>query len=89
MTIFAAIELQTIAAWLFVGLISGWLANKVTEEASYGIAGDLLLGSIGGLTGGVVFAFYGGAFWVGMLVAFVGACILIAGGRVVAAFRRV
>ena len=36
----------SIAVWIVVGLIMGWLAAKMIENPSYGIMGDLL-GSIG------------------------------------------
>jgi uncharacterized membrane protein YeaQ/YmgE (transglycosylase-associated protein family) len=80
-----------IATWLVVGLIAGWLAGKVMEEASYGIIGDLLLGLAGGLIGGAVFGFFVEGepfFWGSVLVAFVGACILIALVRIIASARR-
>ncbi len=39
MMTFAAVALDpvTIAGWLVVGLVSGWLANKVMEAPSYGV----------------------------------------------------
>ena len=79
---------KSIAAWIGVGLIAGWLAGKMVENPSYGIIGDLLLGSIGGLLGGMVFGFASTGvpdFWVAILVAFIGACILVVGARVVVA----
>jgi uncharacterized membrane protein YeaQ/YmgE (transglycosylase-associated protein family) len=80
-----------IAAWLVVGLIAGWLAGKVMESGSFGIMGDLLLGLVGALVGGVVFGFFvtgEPAFWGTVLVAFVGACILIVVVRAIVARRR-
>ena len=52
------VEPSYIAAWLALGLASGWLASKAMEAASYGIVGDLLLGSIGALVGGFGFSFF-------------------------------
>lgn len=88
MTTFAAMAFEpgTFAAWIAVGLIAGWLASLVTES-TYGFTGDLFLGSIGALVGGFMYGFWGSTFWVGILVAFMSACVLIAGARVVAAFR--
>jgi uncharacterized membrane protein YeaQ/YmgE (transglycosylase-associated protein family) len=77
-----------LAAWIGLGLIAGWLASKMVENPSYGIIGDLLLGSIGGLLGEIVFGFTSTGlpdFWVALLVAFVGACILVVGARIVVA----
>jgi uncharacterized membrane protein YeaQ/YmgE (transglycosylase-associated protein family) len=89
MTILAALELQpaTIAVWLAVGLVCGWLAGKVMEEASYGILGDLGLGVVGALVGAGLLTFFGGAFWISILAAFLGAGILIGAGRAIVALR--
>jgi uncharacterized membrane protein YeaQ/YmgE (transglycosylase-associated protein family) len=89
LTILAALELEpaTIAIWLAVGLVCGWLAGKVMEEASYGILGDLGLGVFGALVGAGLLTFFGGAFWISILVASLGAAILIVAGRAVAALR--
>ena len=46
----------SIAVWIFAGLVIGWLAAKAMENPSYGIIGDLLLGSIGAVAGGAVVA---------------------------------
>ena len=36
---------------LAVGLIAGWLANRVVQGTGFGIAGDLIIGIIGALIG--------------------------------------
>jgi len=89
MTIFAALELEpaTIAIWLAAGLVCGWLAGKMMEEASYGIIGDLGLGVFGALLGAGVFTFFWGGFWMSIVVAFVGAVVLIGAGRAIVASR--
>jgi uncharacterized membrane protein YeaQ/YmgE (transglycosylase-associated protein family) len=60
MAIFAAFDFEpsTIAVWLFIGLGAGWLAGKITENASYGTIGDACLGVFGALAGAFVFAFW-------------------------------
>ena len=78
--------------WLFLGLIAGWLAGLVMKGSGYGLIGDLLFGLIGALVGGFLFGLlvegdYG--FWGSMVVAFLGACILIAIVRALAPGRRV
>ena len=93
MTTVAGIVLDpaSIAAWLVVGLICGWVASKVMESPSYGMIGDIFLGSIGALAGGVLFGVFGAGypeFWGSILVAVIGACILIASARAIAAARR-
>jgi uncharacterized membrane protein/uncharacterized membrane protein YeaQ/YmgE (transglycosylase-associated protein family) len=38
--------------WIVTGLLAGWLARRMMRSRSYGIAGDLILGLLGGLLGG-------------------------------------
>jgi uncharacterized membrane protein YeaQ/YmgE (transglycosylase-associated protein family) len=79
---------RNVAAWLVAGLIAGWLAGKMMENPSYGIIGDLLLGTVGAVVGGILLAFAvtgEPAFWLAALVAFIGACVLIVAARIVVA----
>lgn len=68
-------------AWLFVGLVAGWLAGLVMKGGGYGLLVDLVLGVLGGLLGGWLFGMLG--IWQGggmigsIIVAFVGAVILV------------
>ena len=68
-------------AWIVVGLIAGWLAGKVMKGGGYGVLVDIILGILGGIVGGWVFGLLG--IWPGggmigsILVAFVGAVILV------------
>ena len=88
MTLLASLTLDPamIAGWLFAGLAAGWLTGKMTEEASYGALGDLILGGLGGLGGGLLYGFFRAqtGFWDGVLVAFVAAALLIGASRLVA-----
>jgi len=67
--------------WIVVGLIAGWLAGKVMKGGGYGILIDIVLGMLGGILGGWIFTMLG--IWPGggiigaILVAFVGAVILV------------
>jgi uncharacterized membrane protein YeaQ/YmgE (transglycosylase-associated protein family) len=92
MSIFADIILAPggLIAWLVVGLIAGWLAGKVMSGAGYGLIGDIITGLIGALIGGFLFGQVVTAaegFWGSILVAFLGACLLIVIVRFVA-FKR-
>jgi uncharacterized membrane protein YeaQ/YmgE (transglycosylase-associated protein family) len=94
MTIFARIVLDpsTLAAWLVLGTVCAWLASKMMDEASYGILGELFFGALGAFAGGCVYGLLvqgEPAFWGTMLVAVLGACVLIGGARLIAAARRV
>ena len=79
---FAEITLHPggIIAWLVVGLIAGWLAGRVMKGTGYGVIGDLIVGLSGALIGGFLFGLIvagDAGFWGSVLVAFLGACVLI------------
>ena len=69
-------------AWIVVGLIAGWLAGQVMKGGGYGVLVDIILGILGGVLGGWVFGLLGihlGGGMIGsLIVAFVGAVILVA-----------
>jgi len=92
MSSFASIAFDpgSIAAWLAVGLISGWLIGRVLEPPSYGQGGDLLLGALGACLGGFGVGFFvdgNPAFWSTLLVAVLGAWLFIGVGRAIVAAR--
>jgi len=68
-------------AWIIVGLIAGWLAGVVMKGGGYGIIVDIILGILGGIIGGWVFRalgiWPGGGMLGAIIVAFVGAVILV------------
>lgn len=73
-----------ILSWIIVGLIAGFLAGQVMRGSGYGVIGDIIIGVLGGLLGGwIAFYFFqigdtmGGINLVSILVAFVGAILLI------------
>lgn len=77
------------AGWLFAGLASGWVAGKMMGEPTYGPLGDLILGGVGGLAGGLIFGIFGdgAGFWGTIVLAIVGAWACILAGRMVVAWR--
>jgi uncharacterized membrane protein YeaQ/YmgE (transglycosylase-associated protein family) len=84
-----------ILSWIVVGLIAGWLAGQVMRGGGYGLVGDIVIGIIGGLVGGYLAgAVFGVADAVNginplsIIVAFVGALILIALSRMLLHPRR-
>jgi len=92
MPVFAAVYLEPggIVAWLIVGLIAGFLAGKVMQGSGYGIIGDILIGLIGAFLGGMLFGSLVNAEYAligSIVVAFLGACILIAIVRFIAPGR--
>lgn len=70
-----------ILSWIIVGLIAGWLAGQVMKGGGYGVLVDIILGILGGIVGGWVFGLLGiwpGRGWIGsIIVAFIGAVILV------------
>jgi len=99
MAIFAELVLHPggIVAWLAVGLIAGWLAGKVVTGGGYGVVIDIILGLAGAFVGGFVFGLVSGSdtgvggdtgFWGSLLVAFLGACLLLIGVRFLRFGRR-
>lgn len=67
--------------WCVVGLIAGWLAGKVMKGGGFGVGMDIVIGMAGSIIGGWVFGLLGlysrGGLISSVLVAFVGACILL------------
>jgi uncharacterized membrane protein YeaQ/YmgE (transglycosylase-associated protein family) len=85
-----------ILAWLVVGLVSGWLASQVMRGGGYGLIGDIIVGIVGAVIGGFLAATLlnmpdavNGINVISILVAFIGAVILIAILRAVSGRRRI
>jgi len=71
----------SIIGWIVIGIVAGWLAEKVMGR-SHGLVTNLIVGVVGALIGGFVAGqFFGeavGGFNFGTLVvAFLGACLLL------------
>jgi uncharacterized membrane protein YeaQ/YmgE (transglycosylase-associated protein family) len=86
MTAIADITLSpgNLVAWLVVGLLAGWLAARVMKGGGYGLVGDLIVGTIGAVLGGLVFGLMvtgEAGFWGSLIVSILGTCILLAGFR--------
>jgi len=79
------VVIMSILAWIVIGLIAGWLASVVMKGSGSGLLGDLVLGIVGALVGGFlassVFKIVdpiSGINLVTVLIAFVGAVIVVA-----------
>jgi uncharacterized membrane protein YeaQ/YmgE (transglycosylase-associated protein family) len=72
---------MSLAYLIVVGLIAGWMAGQVMKGGGYGILVDIILGILGGIVGGRLFGALG--IWPGggmigsIIVAFIGAVILV------------
>ena len=85
-----------ILAWIVIGLIAGWLAGLVVKGSGYGVLGDIILGIVGALLGGfLASAVFGvpnavsGFNLTTLIVAFLGAVIVVAVVRALGGSRRV
>ena len=69
-------------AWILVGLIAGAVAGRVVAGGGFGFVGDVIVGIVGAFVGGIVLhAITGsdaaGSFVGEVVVAFLGACLLL------------
>ena len=73
--------------FLLIGLAAGWLAGQVIKGGGYGVIGDIVIGIIGALIGGFLFqrssAFAGSGFLESLIVATIGAVVLLFGLRLI------
>jgi len=88
----------TILSWIIIGLIAGWLASNIMGAGGYGVVGDIIVGLVGAIIGGLIVslltgrglsdaAFDTGSFILNVIVAVIGAVILIAILRAVSGNR--
>ena len=78
------LDVDTIMIWILVGLLAGALASRVAMGRDLGLFGDIIAGVIGAFLGGVLagllhikFSIAGHAVVTEIIVAFVGAVILL------------
>lgn len=73
--------------FIVIGLAAGWSARHVMKDGNYGIAGDIVVGVIGALLGGVLFSkasvSAGGSVLGTLIVATLGAIALLFGVRLI------
>jgi uncharacterized membrane protein YeaQ/YmgE (transglycosylase-associated protein family) len=73
---------MSIIGWLVLGLIAGFIASRIVNNAGEGVILDIVLGIIGAVVGGFLFSFFGAAGVTGfnlysMIVAIIGAIVLL------------
>ena len=77
--------------FIVIGLIAGALAGRVVSGHGYGVLGDIVIGGIGALLGGWMFATFlgvgGSGFFISLVMAFVGATVLLWLIRLIAPIR--
>jgi uncharacterized membrane protein YeaQ/YmgE (transglycosylase-associated protein family) len=70
-----------ILGWIIIGIVAGWLAEKVMGR-SHGLITNLIVGIVGAILGGWISGTFlgipvGGFNFVTLIVAFLGACLLL------------
>ena len=74
--------INDLLSWIIVGLIAGFLASAVVRGRGYGCIGNIIIGLIGAVIGGYLASLLNISgtfhFWSTLLIAFLGACILVA-----------
>ena len=82
-------------SWLIVGLIAGWLASLVMKGGGSGLIGDIVVGIVGALIGGFLAGTLlgipnavNGINLSSIIVAFLGAVVLIAILRMISGRKR-
>jgi uncharacterized membrane protein YeaQ/YmgE (transglycosylase-associated protein family) len=73
---------MSILAWIVLGLIAGFLGSKIVNKSGEGFFLDIVLGIVGAVVGGWLFARFGAAGVTGLnlyslLVAVVGAVVVL------------
>jgi uncharacterized membrane protein/uncharacterized membrane protein YeaQ/YmgE (transglycosylase-associated protein family) len=76
-----------VIAWVLSGIAAGWLTGYALKREGYGVLGNLLIGSIGGIVGGWALKHglgitVAGGWGADILVALLGGVILVGGVRV-------
>ena len=73
---------MSIIGWLVLGLISGFIASRIVNKTGEGVILDIVLGVVGAVVGGYLFALIGATPVTGfnlysMFVAVVGAVVVL------------
>ena len=71
---------------ILIGMIAGWLAGQFMTGKGFGVIGDIIIGVIGALIGGILFekagVFAGSSLVGSLIVATTGAIVFLYGVRV-------
>jgi len=73
---------MSILGWIVLGLVSGFIASKIVNRQGEGILLDIVLGIVGAVVGGYLFAVFGaqgvsGVNIYSMFVAVIGAIVVL------------
>jgi uncharacterized membrane protein YeaQ/YmgE (transglycosylase-associated protein family) len=78
--------------WILVGLISGAVAARVVAGRGFGCLADIIVGIVGAFIGGYLLGFFFDVnttvgFWGSLVVAFIGAAVLLGGLKLLSGGR--
>jgi uncharacterized membrane protein YeaQ/YmgE (transglycosylase-associated protein family) len=73
---------MSIIGWIVLGLIAGFIGSKIVNKRGEGLMLDIVLGVVGAVVGGWLFAFFGAEGVTGlnlysMVVAVIGAIVVL------------
>lgn len=73
---------MSVLAWIVLGLVAGFIGSKIVNKSGEGVFLDIVLGIVGAIAGGWIFAAFGASRVTGLnlyslLVAVVGAVIVL------------
>jgi uncharacterized membrane protein YeaQ/YmgE (transglycosylase-associated protein family) len=73
---------MSILGWIVLGLIAGFIGSKIVNKRGAGLVLDIVLGIVGAIVGGFLFARFGGVGITGfnlysMFVAVIGAVVVL------------
>lgn len=79
-------------SWIVIGLIAGAIASRVVAGRGFGCIADIVVGVAGAIIGGFLLGALFGAsgtvgFWGSLVVAFIGAAVLLAGLKLLSGGR--
>lgn len=79
-------------SWIIVGLIAGAVAARVVAGRGFGCIADIVVGVAGAIIGGFLLSSIFGVsgtvgFWGSIVVAFIGAAVLLAGLKLLSGGR--
>ncbi len=79
--------MANILVFLLIGVLAGWLAGLIMRGYGFGIIGNMVLGIVGAVIGGLIFQFVdvqvGDGFLVSLATATLGAVVLLGISKVV------
>ena len=75
------LSLASLVIWLLIGFIAGWIAGELTKGSGFGLWGNIVIGIVGAILGGILLSALGvdpGGFLGEVVQAVIGALVLLA-----------